>query len=158
MKNRRLFSILFILMSFSASICSAEAYWYVNILGDNHQLIEGASTTPNIVAGSFVDKSFVGKKLYVQSKEHYELDSFRPKPVENNGGAVSGSMSASADEASVSATKEENLTTKFGPLTDSGLEIAQNGDFHGWWCSNLYVTPLGGRKYELSCNETMKYQ
>ena len=156
MKIKTLILILIFSVFTYIETLHAEVQWYVNVLGENQQLITGASVTPNITDGKFLDKKFKGKKFYVRVQEHYELDGFRQKT--NTSASSSGSASASMAAEAASATEQKQLMTKFGPLTDSGLEMHVSGDFHGWYCSHLYVTPRGKREYELSCNDEMKFR
>jgi hypothetical protein len=121
------------------------------------QLISGASTTADDVTdGVFLSTDFVGTMIYVRVQKGYELDQFRPYESASSGDTVAGA-SESADSAAAASEPEEQSMGEFGPLSDTGLQYYLNDDYFGWYCSEMYVQPMGDNVYCLRCNEKMKH-
>ncbi len=137
-------------------VSAAEPIWFVAVYGENMQLISGASGTPNVEEGVFLDKKFVGTEIYVRVKDGYELDGFRPLESASSG-AVSDSISEAADSAASSSPAEVKPTSEFGPLTDTGVQYYQNNDYFGWFCAALFVKPMGNGVDRLRCDEEMSH-
>lgn len=150
--------IIFSAVFLSFNVYAGEAQWFVSVYGENMQQITGASVTADVQDGKFLEESFSGKKIYVRCEEHYELDQFRPSSASTTGGTASAAVVASDEAATSNTTGTEIDMSSFGPLVDSGVMKFSNDDFKGWYCSHLYVTPLGGRDYELSCDKKMVFE
>ena len=141
---------------FSSIAWAEEPTWFVSVHGENMQLISGASSTADVVDGVFLDTNYVGTEIYVRVTEGYELDGFRP-PDSTSTDAASGVVSEAASAAATAAPPETEPTSEFGPLTDTGVQYYQNGDFFGWFCSALYVKPMGNGVDRLRCDTDMSH-
>ncbi len=148
----RLTGLLALLLA--APLTAGDAQWAVVIHGENFQMAAGASATAEIIDGQFLPESFAGKQVFVRTQPHYELDGFRPA---SSATSTSDTASSAAAVAGASGAEQRDMSP-FGPLPDAGLVRIQDGDFRGWYCRGLVVTPLGGRDYRLSCNESMQFQ
>ena len=152
----RKISLILLTLCIATSAEAADKQWFVSVFGENLQPVTGASANNKITDGTFLDLAFVGKEIYVRSKEHYELDQFRQEKTNKSD---RGSASAAGDAAAVASSSPEKvaLTTEFGPLADTGLQYAINGDFRGWYCPQLFVKPLGDKTYRLRCETDMRH-
>lgn len=143
----------------ASPVLAGEPQWAVVVYGENYQMISAASATAEMPDGQFLADGFTGKEIFVRSQQYYELDQFRPA---NNAGATSGaavsSAAEAADMAAAPSAPEAGDMSPFGPLADTGVVKIQDGHFLGWYCDGLFVTPLGGRQYKLSCAENMSQQ
>ena len=153
----RIFYLFLLVFCAALTAEAADMKWFVSVYGENFQHVTGASATTNIKDGEFLDVGFVGKEMYVRSEKHYELDQFRPSTSTDNSD-VEATEESEAIAVARKVPKKPALTSEFGPLADTGLQFAINGDFHGWSCSQLYVKPLGGKTYRLRCETDMKYE
>lgn len=150
--------LAFLLMAVCAisSALGAETEWYVVVYGENFQTITGASTSESIEDGQFLGDEFVGHEIFVRSAEYYELDQFRPADSSATGSTQAAMISS--DASSASEVDSPAPGTEFGPLPDTGLTYVMDGDFRGWTCPELYVTPLGERVYRLRCDQEMRLE
>ena len=149
---------LLILASLVLSVTAKaeDPIWFVAVYGESMQLISGASDTADVQDGTFLSTDFEGNEIYVRVQKGYELDGFRPYESASGGDMIS-SMSESADASAQSAEAEEQSMDEFGPLVDTGLQYYVNDDYFGWYCSQMYVQPMGDLVYRLRCNKTMKH-
>lgn len=158
MQLRYFYTLILFLCTVNPAL-SVDAEWYVAVYGENFQLVDGASATPAVPAGVFLEQSFVGKVMYVRSQEYYELDQFRPNnPTDTSNSISTATESADASMVASESPSEVPQNTEFGPLVDTGLQYHLNGDFRGWYCANLYVLPMGERVYRLRCEEDMSHE
>ena len=160
MKN--ILKLLFISALFTVghSTAAEEAQWFAVIYGEQHEAAAGMSANSSIENGKFLPDDFVGTEVYVRLQDGYSLSQYRPhNPSNSNSNSVTtSSESAMAADAAAQTQSTSEPTGEFGPLSDSGVNYFVNGDFQGWYCSQLYITPLGGNDYKLRCNETMQRQ
>ena len=143
-------------LTFTVAVKAAEPMWFVSVYGENMQLISGASSTAEVKDGVFLSSDFEGTEMYVRVQEGYELDGFRPYDYAQNS-SNDASVSESMDASAQAAAPREQLMDEFGPLSDSGLQYYLNDDYFGWFCSELFVQPIGDRVYRLRCADTMKH-
>ncbi|MEM7360714.1 MAG: hypothetical protein AAF431_16600 [Pseudomonadota bacterium] len=148
-------NVLIAILLLNCSVAVADqAEWYVVVYGENHLITLGASADADVVDGKFLSEDFSGKEIFVHTHQDYSLAQFRKKETTYTANTVS-----SEDAAVAASTPEEaEPTTEFGPLADSGLTIFSNGDFTGWYCDQLYVTPVGSDRYKLRCDKEMTRQ
>lgn len=151
-------TIMFAMLMLSSSLAVAEKpEWYVVVYGENHLITLGASANGDVIDGKFLAEDFSGKEIFVHTHQDYSLSQFGKKETTYSGSSTVSSEDAMAAVAS-SAPEEEEPTTEFGPLADSGVTMFSNGDFKGWYCDQLYVTPLGSDRFKLRCDEVMSLQ
>ena len=142
-------------LSYATYLRAEEPSWFVAVYGENMQLISGASSTMTVVDGVFLDPTFVGAEIYVRVEPGYELDGFRPSG-QTSTATVASAVAQSAGDAAHNAS-ETQPNSEFGPLVDTGVQYFKNGDFFGWYCTGLFVQPVGDRVYRLRCNEQMRH-
>lgn len=140
----------------SSAVSAAEPTWFVAVYGENMQLISGASGTPSVEEGVFLDTNYVGTEIYVRVIEGYELDGFRPYES-GSSGAVSDSVSEATGSAASSSPATVELTSEFGPLADTGVQYYLNDDYFGWFCPALFVKPMGNGVDRLRCDTEMSH-
>lgn len=153
MRNKLLILVLLIV---SAAANADDPPWFVSVFGESMQLISGASATANVIDGAFLGTDFVGTEIYVRVQEGYELDAFRPYESASSDDMFA-SVSESMDSSASAAAPEEQSMDEFGPLADTGLQYYLNDNYFGWFCSEMYVLPLGNLVYRLRCNDEMSH-
>lgn len=148
--------LILVSLVFSAAAKAGDAQWFVSVHGESMQLISGASATADVTDGVYLGTDYAGTEIYVRVQEGYELDGFRPYESASSDDMLT-SVSESMDSSAPAAAPEEQSMDEFGPLTDTGLQYYLNYDYFGWFCSAMYVQPMGERVYRLRCNDEMTH-
>lgn len=150
-------------MTLSSAAMAAEPIWFVAVYGESMQHISGASGTPNVEDGVYLDTDFVGTEIYVRTVEGYELDGFRPyesatpSAATSSISAAASSVSEATDSVPSASAPEAEATSEFGPLSDTGVQYYVNYDYFGWTCDALYVKPMGDGVDRLRCDTEMSH-